>query len=71
MSIPTTYTVHARAGVCWVTSEPAHASTRHSVPLAAVVVMIARAVDLDGHDITPRVAGTIRDALAAMGGEDR
>jgi len=70
MSIPTSYTVRSAAGACWITSEPAHTGTQHTQPLAAVVVMIARAIDLDGHDITPRVAGTIRDALAAMGGAE-
>lgn len=68
MNLPTTYAVTWRAGVCWVLSEPAHIHPMwsHPDPLAAVVVMIARAVDLDGHDITPRIAGAIQDALAQM-----
>jgi len=71
MNINMKYTVRSRAGVCWITSEPVKCDRGYGEPLAAVVVMIARAVDLDGHDITPRVAGALRDALAAMGGEPR
>ncbi len=69
MRLPTSYTVRTKAGVCWIASEPVNDDRAYGEPLAAVVVMIARAVDLDGHDITPRVAGAVRDALAAMGGD--
>lgn len=65
---PGGHVIHRRAGVCWITSEPDHTDTpwRPGEPLAAVVVMIARAVDLDGADITAEVAAAVRDALAAM-----
>jgi len=69
MNLPKQCTVRARAGVCWITSEPVTDDRAYGEPLAAVVVMIARAFNLDGHDITPRVAGAVRDALASMGGD--
>lgn len=67
-SFPGSYVIHRRAGVCWITSEPDQADIpwRPGEPIAAVVVMIARAVDLDGADITAQVAVAVRDALAAM-----
>lgn len=65
---PGGYVIHRRAGVCWITSEPDQADRpwMHGEPLAAVVVMIARAVDLDGADLTAEVAAAVRDALTAM-----
>jgi len=55
--------------VWWIASEPVAFDNGPGEPPASVVVMIARAVDNAGHDISDQVAAVVREALIAMSGE--